>query len=291
MNVVPLDAFSSDRQFEAHSRSLPRVILEGPTDVRLFVEWFEHLLDDLDFVAAEKVVGGGGCTSVEPAVEKSREVDKIPAVGIVDRDTLYRAGNWTVLFSLDDQALVAASTEDVFVTSLWEVEAYLLRPELLGAWVGVHRHPQPSSLQDRGAALGRTLEECEALLNAMPLFTSGHAVGQACDERYFSTLKHHEIGEACNLQLGAAPVERQQVADQIAQLVAAVRNSAPVEPSDRLLFLLRYVDTKRLLQRLVKRLGLHKDAHWALATLMSGSALRPAEIEAFLDRAVERFAA
>lgn len=292
MNVVSIEEFASERQFEAHFRSLPRVILEGASDVDLFSSWFEDLLSELDFVAAEDLVGGGGCTAVLPAVVKSRETDGIPAVGIVDRDRLHRAKQWEVLFSLGEKVIAeSAEDPDVYTTLLWEVEAYLLRPELLGPWVGAQRNPPPASRHEQDEALARALEECEALLDAVPFFCSAHHVGETCDPRHFVHVSHEALPETCADHLGQAPEERRQFAAEINALVTQIKANAPEQAPARLLFLLRYVDTKRLLARLVRRLGLHQDAHHALSVLMSLSGLRPEELERFLTRTAARFAA
>ena len=54
MNVVPFEAFDSPQQIQAHATCLPRVILEGPSDVKLFQEWFGDLMDRLDFVTPKR---------------------------------------------------------------------------------------------------------------------------------------------------------------------------------------------------------------------------------------------
>jgi hypothetical protein len=292
MNVVSIEAFESARQFEAHFRSLPRVILEGRSDVELFTEWFEHLLADLDFVPAEALIDGGGCTAVLPAVIKSRDEDEVPAVGIVDRDRLQRDKRWDVLFSLDDGALEGVAEDpDVYTTSLWETEAYLLRPELLSKWVGVQRKPPPATRQEKEAALANTLRECETLLEAIPFFSSAHGVGEPCDPAHSYHIAHNDMPQHCAAGLDAAVEERRALARELEAMVAKIREAAPSEAAERLLFLLRYVDTKRLLARLERHLGLQKESHHSLSVLMSMANLRPAELERFLERTVERFAA
>lgn len=289
MNVVPLTEFDSDKQFEAHFRSLPRVILEGDSDVQFFAAWFEHLLTQLDFVSAKSICGANGCTAVEPAVRQSNDIDAIPAIGIIDRDWLNRSMQWDVLFSLDDAAPAAVTAQDVITASLWEIEAYLLRPELLGRWVGLQRNPPPATTGEKDNALAKVVEECNALLHAMPYFAAAHAVGKACDVKHFRDVKHHRMAE--KYAEVRAPLSGAQLAtlEQIEALIAAIAANAPEEPSERVTFLLRYLDTKRLLERLGTRLGLHRDAHHALSELMSFVGARPAELETILQDAAERF--
>jgi hypothetical protein len=74
-------------------------------------------------------------------------------------------------------------------------------------------------------------------------------------------------------------------------MVDDIRAAAPIAAEERLQFLLRYVDTKRLLLRLKKRLGLREGAHWGLGVQMSRSGDRPQELEEFLTATAQRFAA
>jgi hypothetical protein len=74
----------------------------------------------------------------------------------------------------------------------------------------------------------------------------------------------------------------QAVAAQVKALIAVVLTSQPVDNTDRLRFLLRYVDTKRLLSRLVHVLHIRDEAHWTLATFMLHGQRRPAELEQVL---------
>ena len=187
----------SERDIQGYAANLPRVILEGPTDVRLFREWFADLLVQVEFVDAAKVIGSGGCTAVRKAVEKSRELE-IPAVGVVDRDSLHHDHRWDLLFSVDDDAFAqGAIDDDLFTTSLWEVEAYLLEPALLAEWVAMQKDPMPASASEQSSALQRTLEECEGLLSAAPFLCGSHEAGDLCDLRYFLADKHHEIEDVC----------------------------------------------------------------------------------------------
>ena len=289
MNVVPLTDFASDRQFEAHFRSLPRVILEGDSDAKFFAAWFEHLLTQLDFVAAEKVGGAGGCTAVESAVRRSNDEDGIPAIGIVDRDWLHRELRWDVLFSLDPAAPGAVTAPDVVTASLWEIEGYLLRPELMSRWVGLQRNPLPATPAEKANALSKILEECEALLHAMPYFAAAHSAGESCDVRHFKDVRHHNMAEKCTEVRAPLSGYRLAACEQVEALIEQVRANAPDDPADRLAFLLRYLDTKRLLVRIGQRLGLHKDAHLALSELMSMFDVRPEELEAIVEDAARRF--
>ena len=84
---------------------------------------------------------------------------------------------------------------------------------------------------------------------------------------------------------------KRAVAEALQPLLDAVRQAAPTTPADRLVFLLRYVDTKRLLGRLQQRLKLRDGAHWGLQAQMAREGRRPRELEDFLNKTVPRLAA
>lgn len=289
MNAAELKDFQSRDQFLAHAALLPRIILEGATDRDLFRVWFEKLYPEVEFLAAEDLGRGGGCTAVQPAVELSRD-QKIPVLGIVDRDWLHRERRWETMFSPDGRALDDVSGDpDVRVAALWEIEAYLLHPELLSTWVGVQRSPQPVPDDEPRTALARALEECEALLCAASFFGSAHATRVSYDLKHFCGNPSAHVAEVCRKELAGAPEERQKIATEIDGHMEAVRAAAPADPAERLVYYLRYVDTKRLLHRLVARLKLNKEAHHALKHLMADRKLRPDELERFLTEADEKF--
>jgi hypothetical protein len=292
VNVAELQSFRSSEQFLAHARGLPRVILEGASDVELFKSWFEDLQAEFEFMPAEDVGDfGGGCTAVAPAVRHSWDQD-IPALGVLDRDSLHRLWKWDLLFSTDPAALDGASgDDDVKVASLWEIEAYLLEPQLMGPWVGVQRKPLPAKAHEMSSALTKALEECEALLEATPYFAAWHKGGRACDPRYFRDDQAAHITETCQSAIAKGTDEDKAVAAEVEAYVAALRTAAPADPAERLVFLLRYVDTKRLLGRLEHRLKLNGSAHHALKILMQERDLRPDELRRFLEEAADRFRA
>lgn len=293
MNVVPFSDFDSDRQVQAHQLGLPRIILEGDDDIRLFKRWFSHLSEDLEFVQARDVGPGAGCTAVAPAVRISREDDGIPAVGIVDRDTIHRAKLWATMFETDDEIFARdVRTEAVYTTLLWEVEAYLIQPELLSDWAETQARRLPARAQAGGDALNRSVEECEALLTATPFYAAVHDMGaDRMPPGHFLNIDCADLANACAGHDITNEPGHQQAEAIITPLVEAVRQHAPADAAERLVFYLRYVDTKRLLARLGRRLELREGAHWGLQTLMSGRGLRPVELEAFLTATAERYAA
>jgi hypothetical protein len=282
-NIAPFDLFESDQQIAAHQAGLARVILEGSTDVELFERfWFQSLVETFDFIEARLVSGGAGCTGVEDAVVRSRE-QGVPALGIVDRDTLFRSKQWDLLYSVDATALPEdwANTQ-IYVTSRWEVEAYLLEADTLPPWVTLSHRVRPGPKTECDRALERTLHACEVLLSASPYFASQHEGGVGVPPPFLSAEPLERVMEVCTAKITASGAAEQAVAVRVQRLIDTIRATQPGEGEQRLPFLLRYVDTKRLFRRLQYALNL-RDAHWVdLAEPMRVGQRRPAELEAVL---------
>lgn len=261
-NILSFEDVHTEHQIAAIQTDLPRVILEGQDDVRLFEAWFIHLLDALVFVEAADVVRGGGCTQVDLAVRHSIDQDGVPAIGIVDRDTLFSRADWTNLFSTDDAAFAGLQTPEVTLASLWEVEAYLLRPELFPAWVETRSRTMPAPQATIDTAISAAVEECEALLDAAPVMAAAHSAGVGIADGWGANRGCTVFGSECEAEHPAPMASHSAVAEEVKALIAEIRLAAPSSPSERLVYLLRYVNTKRLLHRLYARLQLHTKSHW-----------------------------
>jgi len=289
-NVVSFEAFEDEREIDVYQTGLPRVVLEGQDDVRLFrTYWFPHMLDSFEFVEAGDIVQGGGCTALRSAVLQSRQ-DNIPAFGFADRDRIFRLQEWELLFMTDDDAFKAATlNDDFYVTLRWEVEAYLLEPDLLPSWVRSYRKP-PGSPAQCAAAVAQAVEECEHLLRTHGFFAAAHTCGIATEPQHFSDKKCADLADACATALEMLP-EGAETAQAVDPLVEAVLEAAPLGSEARLRSLLRFVDTKRLLYRLERRYRAKPDVRWFLAELMLQGDRRPAEIEVRLVELRDQLAA
>jgi hypothetical protein len=290
-NIQSFDNFDSDQQIEAHQSGLVRVVLEGKTDVDLFRQyWFGSFQESFDFLEAGRLVNGSGCTAVRLAVEQSLQVDRVPAIGIVDRDSLFREQRWDLLFEVNDAAFAAnAQTPHVHVASLWEIEAYVFDADLLPKWVsGSHRTP-PGSPAECDSALPRAIAQCEFLLDLAPFFAASHVEGHAVTVSYF---RHTALDAA-----KATSAERLQgfsaagrlAAQTVQSFVDRIRLHGPADSAERLAFLLRYVDTKRLMIRLFQVLKVHDDSHWTIPHMQSLSNRRPQEFERLLQNVLRHY--
>lgn len=278
-NVVSFDDFDNELQISSQQSELPRIVLEGGEDVVLFRRWFFDYLDRLEFVQAANLGVGAGCTAVRTAVERVKN-SGVRAFGLSDRDRLFRDADWPTLFSVDDAAFTAATEDaDGAVNRLWEIEAYLLAPELIPGWVRSHHRFAPASQADVDAALRLAVEECESLLRAQPWLATAHRCGEKVPDGQFCSRPEPLFTADC--AAGLAGLDDQHgTAAEVDVHVAEVLACAPAALPDRLRWLLRYVDTKRLMHRLKHRLSLGAARHkWVLAEFMEARGLRPPELE------------
>lgn len=279
-NVVPFDAFEDELEISAHQVALPRIVLEGGEDVVLFKRyWFFDFLDRFEFVQANDMGVGAGASAVGEAVTASQAAG-IPAFGLFDRDCLFKRADWPMMFSVDDAAFDAATADAHTATNRrWEIEAYLLEPELIPRWVRSHHRQAPASQAECDSAVDRAIEECESLLAAQPYLATAHCCGVGVPDGQYCDREPHEFVAACGVDLGGL---NDQLGTQgaIATHIAEVMQAAPATPADRLRWLLRYVDTKRLILRLRHRLSIGQGRHkWILAEFMEQRGMRPVELE------------
>lgn len=278
-NVVSFDDFENELQISTQQAEIPRIVLEGGEDVALFKRWFFDLLDRLEFVQAANLGVGSGCTAVREAVTQLLAAG-VPAFGLTDRDRLFRQADWQMLFEVDD-AVFAAGTEEEHsaVNNMWEIEAYLLDPDLIPGWVRAHHRHAPASEADCNLAVTRAADECETLLRAQPWLATAHRCGDGVPDGKYCGEPAHTLAARTVEELGRLADEHGTAATVEAH-VAEVLAKAPDVPGDRLRWLLRYVDTKRLMLRLSHRLQLVTARHkWVLAEFMALRGMRPAELE------------
>ncbi|KQT67933.1 MULTISPECIES: hypothetical protein [Pseudomonas] len=290
IELQSFDEFDSVDQIEAHQSCLIRVILEGRDDVDLFYRfWFMSLLDSFEFVEARSVVAGSGCTSVQAAVEHSINVDGVPTIGIVDRDVFFREHNWAALYQFENDALTYNTANgSVHVSSRWEIEAYLLDHDLLGRWIeACHRNP-PGSQVEVDTALSRTLADCNLLLDASPFFAASHRAGTKVPAGFMCSVADPAVREGIAQKLQSLDQEGHNVATEVIDLINSIKLQMPTDPTEQLPIYLRYVDTKRLLQRLTHTLTLREASKWTLSTLQGTLGRRPQEFERVLEQARQR---
>lgn len=293
IEVLSFDNFESLQQIEAQQANLIRVVLEGKEDVFLFAErWFVAEQETFNFVEASRIVAGSGCTSVERAVTHSRDHDGVPAIGIVDRDVLFRAKNWSTLYQREHDLFVQSTSSDqVHVASLWEIEAYLFDPDLIGHYVNLFSREQPARKGEIDTALEKTVAECSLLLDIAPYLAGSHAAGIAVQASYLCDQDAQSVRDQVAIQLNLLSQLGASAAAQVQTLVDQIKAELPGTQAEQLTLYLRYVDTKRLLQRLTHTLRLRNSSKWAFAVMQGLTSRRPQELEQFLETAKQRFLA
>lgn len=289
-NVASFDEFDTDLEIDAHSRGLPRIVLEGMTDVWLFRDvWFTRYLTKFEFIPASRLTAGDGCTAVPAAVEKSWGMH-IPAFGILDRDIYFRRKAWHVLYEQEEVRFRAfEASDELFVSEFWEIEAHLILPDMLEPWViGCSRDPVQFGHLAAGA-LQRAIAQCDVLFEAAPYLAAMHADGKASTGS-FGELSVEQVREICERGLEGLSEAANEQAQLVAEFIRLVRDAAPDEPAERLRYFLKFIDTKRLLNRLRAVLRLHPahDNHQMLAGFMRQSAREPREFACHLDQLAER---
>lgn len=287
IELQSFDEFDSIEQIEAHQSCLIRVVLEGRDDVDLFYRfWFVSMLDSFEFVEARSIVVGGGCTSVQTAVDHSINVDGVPTIGIVDRDVFFREHNWAALYQFENEALTQHTANgSVHVSSRWEIEAYLLDHDLLGRWIeACHRKP-PGSQVEVDSALAKTLADCDLLLEAAPFFAASHRAGVKIPAGFMCSLADPVVRAGIAQKLQALDQESHNVATEVTALINLIKQHLPTDPAEQLPVYLRYVDTKRLLQRLTHTLTLRDESKWTLSTFQGALGRRPQEFQNVLEQA------
>lgn len=289
--ILSFDDFDSSQQIAAQQSGLIRVVLEGKADVELFRRyWFVPFLEAFDFKEANHIINKAGCTGVEAAVRYSIDHDGVPAIGIVDRDMLFRQRRWDELYETDEQAFqLSTKINDVFVASRWEVEAYMLEPDLLARWVGANHKNAPASQHDRDAAISRALGECDFLMEISPYLADAHTAGRPVSDHQFAGESKEKAMQECEAAIATSTADGQAAAAHVKKKLVELQAAMPADDAGRFLFALQYVDTKRLLVRLVSALNVMPKTHYTLMELQLAMSRRPAELEGFLRDAKGRY--
>ncbi|RKL20940.1 hypothetical protein BFJ72_g14948 [Fusarium proliferatum] len=137
----------------------------------------------------------------------------------------------------------------------------------------------------------KTLLECEYLLDSAPACAALHAKGDAIPPAFMWDKPGPVLSQALNQRVAEIDDAFQGVGHGVQTLIDSVKGARPESATDRLSFLLRYVDTKRLIRRLTHVLGLRdsREFKWTLSAIQRSQGRRPAEFEMMLNNARERY--
>lgn len=257
------------------------VFLEGATDVALFAnQWFIDKLDRLDFREPESSCG---CNGVVKDVALKRAAS-IKAFGIVDRDKLQADKHWDLVWETDDETFSSARPygEHVRVTRFWEVESYLVEPDIVEHHVALKQGGRLERASVEVAA--ECLAHAEVLIPHAALngalrdqgiaewhdgATSAYADRAAFESHLLACRDSGNIG--CLIWNGyQANVPK----------VEAFGDGS--EPAERLRGLLRRVNGKALIHRIKKMAKLHDDPTFYLAAAIRQRGAIPSELTLYV---------
>jgi hypothetical protein len=261
------------------------IYLESEDDVQILSErWFSDRAERVEFLpAGDDDSGPGGCTRVLGRVTEDREAS-IEAYGIVDRDSLAREGWWMEFLEADDAEFDASKPfgEHVIVLRCWEIENYLLHPEVIEEFLS-DEHGR------RQRTLSVVLDEMFRILCCLIPITAADVILNCEGKRkcpagfglrnsywaiYSSLCQHIER------EIGRSAVD--ELDEVIAQIVGFAAGKAQ-RSLEHWLAQARIVDGKRLIVWLSNRYKLgERDVRWHLAKLTRDRG----KIPEMLDQAV-----
>ena len=298
VDIASFDDFEHSEQIEDDVSGLIKIYLEGIDDRRLFREyWFYNYLDRFDFDIPSR--DAGGSMAVYSEVNATLASGKAVAFGIVDRDVLFRNMNWDLLFEEDDNHFQIQQPfgSNIYVTLLWEIEAYLLDPELLHDWIKNSCRDAPNLPHSPDSLLDSCVDHCHCVLRIAEIASLAHMLriklcGNSNSDLFAHDRAQNDIPKIIQNKLAEfrsnvnwVEEEHGLVYRKISEFVNKTMESASSESSaDRLRRLLRFVDTKWLLTRLTKAFGMKDNAKWVLADKMKDKNRRPPELKELLDR-------
>jgi len=193
----------------------------------------------------------------------------IDAWGIVDRDALTQQGRWTEFFETDDGvfATIEPLHPHVKVLRCWEIENYLLHPEIIEEFLvdehGRSRRPLNQVLEGVFDIVCRLIPIVAANLilnrDGRTKLPDGFGLGQLFEDIYQGVRSRIE----CDLSPEAA-----DELDNFVEKIVAFSGSVSHRSLDHWLRQIRIVDGKRLIRWLRHEHNLgDRDVRWHLARL------------------------
>jgi hypothetical protein len=257
------------------------VFLEGKTDVSLFTNhWFIEELDRIEFKEPDS---GIGCTGVVQSVSTTREAGN-KAFGIVDRDKLQADKFWDLVWETDDLVFSRARPygEHVRVTQYWELESYLIDPEVIENHVALKDGGRrPRSIDN---ATTDCLSHAEVLIPHAALNSALRSCGQeewgdGATSGYPTRADFEGHIEDCQTA-GKIDSSVWKTYQENVPKVDAFANR--LKPAEHLRGLLRRVNGKALIHRIKKKANLHDDPTFFLADAIRQRGKIPEELKSYL---------
>ncbi len=230
------------------------VYLESNTDKHIFEKWFGDFFGEIEFASISNRKSDGGCTRVINYIENyDQNTTNVKAYGIVDRDALlgqinnnspHKTAYEQAWWEIDDTTFIAAQPfgNKIFVLTRWELENYLLHPEVLRKLIQDKTMGAISFPNDQ--AIAQCIIDSELELIAVTVFSTLAGRGGAGRFEQDSGRKlWKEIRKAL-----PATVEKRDIKKHLNSIYAFSENIQ--NPVDRWERLSRMLDGKRVMKRL-----------------------------------------
>lgn len=240
------------------------IYVEGDSDQKIFANyWFRGREQELDF---KPPPSGSGCAAVVNQV-KTERLAGISAWGIVDRDKLMADGHMTVLHETDDAKFDAARPygPHVKVTQRWELESYLLEPEVIEEHLAAHHSGRGT--RPREHVVQELLKHADALVPHAAANQVLHQAGiSALPDKFGLDAKCR--ADMASRVLAQQAKWQQAVKDSYPTHVNAIDafGSAVTPDEIRYFGLLRAVNGKAMLERLKHANGINYELEYQLAS-------------------------
>lgn len=282
MGSLRTNNLTSSRSLLGRWKGKPVIYVEGESDKKIFENyWFIERLDKVRFDTAPK---GEGCAAVVAAVTNDR-TNGIEAFGIVDRDKLMADRQWGLLYQTDDAVFEASQPHNnVKVTLRWELESYLVEPEVVEAYLAPAQGGR--AIRPKQVVVAELLDHADALIPFAALNHALHKHGKtARGDGYTENKTRQEVHSRIVDDHSAKPFPGPIWNDFQANIPIVDGFSGPqaITPEEKLVKLLRAVNGKAMLERIKKASGIQNDITYHLAKEVKQVSV-PAEIDNFIKK-------
>lgn len=176
------------------------VFVEGMSDVEIFIRLFPDREDEIRFRTPSQETNGDGCIAVINRVAQERTDRSNPGrcIGIVDRDIYFSMKEWDILFEIDDEKYRSECNlgEGIKPLIYWEIENYLLIPEVISAVLSDLNKNVDHIESDIEYAIGRLIRinaaNCVIHENNITSIPHGFLLNK-CDDESFASLIEKQV--------------------------------------------------------------------------------------------------
>jgi hypothetical protein len=254
-------------QLKSRYRDKVEVYVEGKDDISIYKNyWFTELADRVSFIPAQDgVINLPGCTGVERNVLAQREVG-IDAYGLIDRDAVADINHASEPNDVTYIDLNHSKNPYVYYTVRWELENYLIDPEILEQ-ERVNAKTQGNDKRSSEIVIDEILAHCHILIAHAAANVVRHLEGKPkIPDGFGSQAKSREAYENdlfSTIMAGITQAQKELYLDWVRKIEAFDMPNG--EPSQRLLAISRRVHGKALLIRFFKAYQIQDDKRFSVA--------------------------